>query len=294
MRALVIGASGQVGAALGERLSARGHGWVGTYTRVHRAGLLALDIADADATRSVIDKAAPDWVFCAGALTHVDYCEEHPEEAMRLNRDAPALVARIAAERGAGIVFYSTEYVFDGEGGPYAEDDPVRPLSVYGRSKLEGERAVGEANPRAVIVRTTVVYGPEPQRKNFVYQLLRRGRAGERMRVPDDQVSSPTCNADLAAASVELTEREIRGIYHVAGPEVLDRHAFARLVCRVVGLDAALLEPVATSALGQRARRPLRAGLRIDRARAMLASPLRGPEEGLRAMREVLGAEWSG
>lgn len=294
MRALVIGASGQVGAALGERLSARGHGWVGTYTRVHRAGLLALDIADADATRSVIDKAAPDWVFCAGALTHVDYCEEHPEEAMRLNRDAPALVARIAAERGAGIVFYSTEYVFDGEGGPYAEDDPVRPLSVYGRSKLEGERAVGEANPRAVIVRTTVVYGPEPQRKNFVYQLLRRGRAGERMRVPDDQVSSPTCNADLAAASVELTEREIRGIYHVAGPEVLDRHAFARLVCRVFGLDAALLEPVATSALGQRARRPLRAGLRIDRARAMLASPLRGPEEGLRAMREVLGAEWSG
>ena len=294
MRALIIGASGQVGAALGQRLTARGHEWVGTYAHVPRAGLLPLDIADADATRSVIDKAAPDWVFCAGALTHVDYCEEHPDEAMRLNRAAPALVARTAAERGAGIVFYSTEYVFDGERGPYAEDDPVRPLSVYGRSKLEGERAVGEANPRAVIVRTTVVYGPEPQGKNFVYQLLRRGRAGERMRVPDDQVSSPTCNVDLAAASVELTEREIRGVYHVAGPEVLDRHAFARLVCRVFGLEAALLDPVATSTLGQRARRPLRAGLRIDRARAVLASPLRGPEEGLRAMREAIGAGWSG
>ena len=294
MRALIIGASGQVGAALGERLTARGHEWVGTYAHVPRAGLLPLDIADAEATRSVIDKAAPDWVFCAGALTHVDYCEEHPDEAMRLNRDAPALVARTAAKRGAGIVFYSTEYVFDGERGPYAEDDPVRPLSVYGRSKLEGERAVGEANPRAVIVRTTVVYGPEPQGKNFVYQLLRRGRAGERMRVPDDQVSSPTCNVDLAAASVELTEREIRGVYHVAGPEVLDRHAFARLACRVFGLDAGLLDPVATSTLGQRARRPLRAGLRIDRARAVLASPLRGPEEGLRAMREAIGAGWSG
>ena len=294
MRALIIGASGQVGAALGERLTARGHEWVGTYAHVPRAGLLPLDIADAEATRSVIDKAAPDWVFCAGALTHVDYCEEHPDEAMRLNRDAPAMVARTAAARGAGIVFYSTEYVFDGERGPYAEDDPVRPLSVYGRSKLEGERAVGEANPRAVIVRTTVVYGPEPQGKNFVYQLLRRGRAGERMRVPDDQVSSPTCNVDLAAASVELTEGEIRGVYHVAGPEVLDRHAFARLACRVFGLDAGLLDPVATSALGQRARRPLRAGLRIDRARAVLASPLRGPEEGLRAMREAIGAGWSG
>jgi len=138
-------------------------------------------------------------------------------------------------------------------------------------------------------VRTTVVYGPEPQGKNFVYQLLRRGRAGERMRVPDDQVSSPTCNVDLAAASVELAERGIGGVYHVAGPEVLDRHAFARLACREFGLDEAMLTPVATAALGQRARRPLRAGLRIDRARAVLAAPLRGPEEGLRAMREAIG-----
>ena len=244
MRALVIGASGQVGAALGERLTARGDQWVGTYARVPRPGLLLLDITDADATRRLVDRAAPDWVFCAGALTHVDYCEEHPEEALRLNRDAPGLVARAAAERGAGIVFYSSEYVFDGEGGPYGEDDPVRPISVYGRSKLEGERAVGEANPRAAIVRTTVVYGPEPQGKNFVYQLIRRGRAGERMRAPDDQISSPTYNADLAAASLELAERGLAGLYHIAGPEVMDRHAFARLACRVFGLDEALLEPV--------------------------------------------------
>jgi dTDP-4-dehydrorhamnose reductase len=134
-----------------------------------------------------------------------------------------------------------------------------------------------------------VVYGPEPQGKNFVYQLLRRARAGERMRAPADQVSSPTYNPDLAAASVELAELGRPGVYHVAGPEVLDRHAFARVVCRVFELDEGLLEPVATAALGQLARRPLRAGLRIDRARSALATPLRGPEEGLRAMREALG-----
>jgi dTDP-4-dehydrorhamnose reductase len=289
MRALILGASGQVGAALAEQLTARGHQWIGTYAHMPRPGLLPLDITDADATRRLVDQTAPDWVFCASALTHVDYCEEHPEEAFRLNRDAPALVGRAAAHRGAGIVFYSTEYVFDGEGGPYAEDSPVQPISVYGRSKLEGERAVCEANSRAAIVRTTVVYGPEPQGKNFVYQLLRRGRAGQRMKAPHDQISSPTYNADLAAASVELTERGLGGVYHVAGPEALDRHAFARLACRVFGLDEALLDPVTTSALGQRAARPLRAGLRIDRARALLASPLRGPAEGLRAMREAIG-----
>src|SRR5262245_28033449 len=288
MRGLVIGASGQVGAALGEQLEAGGHTWVGTYAGTPRPGLRRLDITDPQATRRLIEETSPDWVFCAGALTHVDYCEDHPEEAFRLNRDGPGLVARAAAERGAGIVYYSTEYVFDGERGPYAEDDPVRPISIYGQSKLEGEEAVRQANPRAVIARTTVVYGPEPQGKNFVYQLLRRGRAGEPMRAPADQVSSPTYNVDLAAASVELAERKLCGVYHIAGSGILDRHAFAGLVCRVFGLDQSALLPVSTAELGQRAARPLLAGLRIDRALATLATPLRGPEEGLLAMRKAI------
>src|SRR5262245_46496435 len=120
MRALVIGASGQVGAALGVRLGMRGHAWMGTFAAVARPGLRPLDIGDGKAVQALIEEVAPDWVFCAGALTHVDDCEEHPEEALRLNRDAPERVAREAAGRGAGIVFYSTEYVFDGTAGPYA------------------------------------------------------------------------------------------------------------------------------------------------------------------------------
>jgi dTDP-4-dehydrorhamnose reductase len=288
MQALVIGASGQVGAALVERLGARGHRWIGTYAGVPQPGLHPLDLTDYRATERLVAETAPDVVFCAGALTHVDYCEEHPEEAFRLHRDAAAVAARAAAKQGAGFVYYSTEYVFDGESGPYGEDDPVRPLSVYGRSKLEGERAVLAESARALVIRTTVVYGPEPQGKNTIYQLLRRGRAGEPLRAPGDQISSPTYNADLAAASVELAELGHAGVFHVAGPAILDRCAFARLACRVFELDEALLEPVATASLGQRAVRPLRAGLRIDRARAVLSTPLRGPEEGLRAMRAAL------
>ena len=291
MRALVIGASGQVGAALGARLTTRGHTWTGTHGRVATPGLSFLDIADHAATARAVKEASADWIFCPAALTHVDYCEEHPDEALRVNRDAAATAARAAASAGAGFVFYSTEYVFDGTAGPYAEDDPVNPLSHYGRSKLEGERAVTAANPRSLVLRTTVVYGPEPQGKNFVYQLLRRGRAGERMTIPVDQVSSPTYNVDLAAASVELVERGLTGVYHVAGSAVLDRFAFARLACDVFGLDPALLEPVTTASLRQRAARPLQAGLRVDRARAALDAPLRPPAEGLRAMRASLDAE---
>lgn len=291
LRALVIGASGQIGAALAARLCERGHEVIGTHARVPQPGTVRLDVTDTAATARLIQDVAPDWVFCPAGLTHVDRCEDHAEEAFRVNRDGPTAAARTAAACGAGFVYYSTEYVFDGRSGPYGEDDPVRPVSVYGASKLEGERGVRDANARALVVRTTVVYGPDAQAKNFVYQLRRRLSAGERMRVPSDQWSSPTYNRDLAAASVELVERGITGLHHLAGIAVLDRYAFARIVCEVFGLDAALLEPVATADLGQRAPRPLRAGLLTGRARAVLAAPLRGPVEGLRAMREALGTD---
>jgi len=288
VRALVIGASGQVGAALVARLRARGHVVVGTHARVPGPDTRPLDLADPAAVERVVAESEPDWVLCPAGLTLVDYCEDHPDEALLLNCEGPAVAARAAAKREAGFVFFSSEYVFDGVAGPYAEDDAPNPRSVYGRSKLEGERLVQAVNPRALVVRTTVVYGPEPQGKNFVYQLLRRVRRGEPMRVPADQRSSPTYNADLAAAVVELCERALCGVIHVAGPEVLDRYAFARLACEVFELDPGVLIATRTAELGQRAPRPLAAGLRVDRARAMLATRLRGPREGLEAMRRAL------
>jgi dTDP-4-dehydrorhamnose reductase len=288
VRVLVLGASGQVGGALAARLRERGHDVVGTHHGVPRPGTRPLDVTDAPATERLIAEAEPDWVLCPAGLTHVDYCEDHPGEAMAVNRDAPAAAARAASKRGAGFVYFSTEYVFDGTAGPYAEDDPVHPLSVYGLSKLEGERQAIEENPRTAVIRTTVVYGPEPQGKNFVYQVLRRARAGEPIRVPSDQRSSPTYNLDLAAATVELIERDFHGVLHVAGPLVLDRHAFALEVCAVFGVDPRPVSPVETVALGQRARRPLRAGLATDRARRLLGTRLRAPREALEDMRRVL------
>ncbi len=294
MRALVIGASGQVGAALHVRLAARGHSVIGTHHRMPQPSTRPLHITDAAAIEKLIAETAPDWVFCPAGLTHVDYCEDHPDEAFAVNRDGPTAAARAAARSQAGFVYYSTEYIFDGRSGPFAEEDPPNPLSVYGRSKLEGERAVSDANPRALVLRTTVVYGPEPQGKNFVYRMVRQARTGERVTVPADQRSSPTYNQDLAAAAVELAERDVSGVLHVAGPVVLDRHAFALVACEVFGLDRSLVVPVTTAELGQRATRPLNAGLRADRARALLTVGLLGPQEGLTAMRKAVertGAE---
>ena len=294
MRALVIGASGQVGAALLRALRARGHEARGTYSQHAAEGLVRLDIRDRAAVERLVGEAQPHWVFCPAGLTHVDYCEDHPTEAAAINRDG-ALHAAYAAQRaGAAFVFYSTEYVFDGASGPYAEGDMAHPLSEYGRSKWQGERAVLAAIQGAIVVRTTVVYGPDRQEKNFVYQVLRACRSGQPMLVPSDQISSPTYNGDLAAASVELCERGLSGLFHLAGDGVLARYLFALLICQVFGLDPAPLTPVPTSALAQKAPRPLKGGLLIAKARATLQTPLHSHEAGLRIMRLALEEEQSG
>jgi dTDP-4-dehydrorhamnose reductase len=287
MRALVIGASGQVGAALLHALRSRGHEARGTHARNAVPGLDQLDLTDHAAVARAVAQARADWIFCPAGLSYVDYCEEHPDEAMAANRDGPAAAARAAEAARAGFVYYSTDYVFDGKAGPFGEDDSPRPLCVYGRSKHEGEQAVLAACRRAVVIRTSVVYGPERQEKNFVYQLLRASRAGDGFRLATDQKASPSYNPDVAAVSVELAEGSLFGIWHVAGPEVLDRYTFALRICREFGLDTSKLTAVTTAALSQKATRPLDGGLKVAKAQARLRTRLRGPDEGLRAMRDA-------
>jgi dTDP-4-dehydrorhamnose reductase len=290
VRALVIGASGQVGGALVRALRARGHEAVGTWAHEEAPGLVRLDVTDVDATERLITDTRPDWVLCPAALSHVDYCEDHPAEAFAANVHGPAGAAAAAARAGAGFVYYSSDYVFDGADGPYAEDAPPRPLGVYGRSKWEGEQAVRAALARHLIVRTSVVYGPERQEKNSAYQLIRACRSGKGYRPAVDQRVSPSYNPDVAEATVECCERDLSGTWHLAGADVLDRMAYARLVCRVFDLDASCLTPATTAELGQKAARPLNGGLRVARAQAELRTPLRGAEAGLRAMRTALEA----
>jgi len=210
-------------------------------------------------------------VFIAAGMSWVDGCEQQPERAHAVNRDGAATLARMARALGARTVYYSTEYVFDGRGGPYAEAAAPNPISIYGKSKLAGEAAVMAVDPDALVIRTTVVYGPEEQGKNFAYQLAGRLVAGEAMVVPEDQISSPTYNRDLAAISLALVEVGARGIYNVVGPETMDRVTFARRLAGAAGLDPGPIRPVATAALDQVAARPLTAGLTIDKMRDALS-----------------------
>jgi dTDP-4-dehydrorhamnose reductase len=224
-------------------------------------------------------------------MTRADLCEERPEEARKHIVDGPLHLGQIGQRLGAGFVYYSSSYVFDGHAGPYGEDDPPNPINVYGRCKWEAEQAVKAQLDRWLILRTIVVYGPEAQGKNFVCQVLRAARNGRRLPVPVDQVSNTTYSEDLARSSVELAERNKAGVYHLAGADSLDRYTFGRLVCEVFGCDSSVLDPVPTSTIQQRAPRPLHAGLRVEKARAELRTPLRGALDGLRAMKEDMTAQ---
>lgn len=281
-RPLVVGANGQVGRELVRQL---GEGVVPAGRTAAEEGWAQLDLThiadDVDAAARILDAIAPTAIYCVGGATDVERCESEPEWADSTNARGPSTLAKAA--RGIPFVFFSTDYVFDGNDGPYDEEAPTNPLSAYGKSKLRGEQGVLDAHPDALIVRTTVVYGFDAQQKNFLYALRRLLSAGTVMNVPEDQISSPTLNQDLAAATIELVRSGANGIYNVSGPEAVSRYDFALAAAAILGLDASLIRPRKTSELNQIAPRPLRAGFRIDKIKAKLPHVLlHDPASGIR------------
>jgi dTDP-4-dehydrorhamnose reductase len=210
MRLLVIGAAGMLGTDLMAAAHSAGHERVGL-------DLPELDVTDAGATLAAIADAAPDVVVNCAAFVDVDGAEAQEELATEINAGGAANVAVAAAAAGALTIQISTDYVFDGSGTePWREDSPCRPLSAYGRSKRAGELAVvAAAGGDYAIVRSAWLFGVHG--KNFVATMLRLGAERDEVTVVDDQVGCPTYTGHLAAALVEIAERRLTGILHVAG-----------------------------------------------------------------------------
>ena len=277
MRAVVVGGSGQIGGWLLRVLAERGHEAIGTYHSVAYPGLEHLDAAEADRAARWLEARRPEVVFYPAGYTYVDGCQRDPARALAANRDQPLNLALAAQRAGARFVYFSTDYVFDGRQGPYDEEAPTNALSAYGRSKREAEQALSQSlGERALIVRTSWVFGPERQGKNFAYQLVRTLRKGQTLACPSDMFSSPSYAPDVARAAVVLAEGGHSGIIHVAGPEVMSRAEFARRLAAGFGLDPAAIVTRPNAELPQAAPRPLSGGLLTPRLDA-IAPGIRRP-----------------
>jgi len=197
----------------------------------------------------------PSTLYLCAASTWVDGCEADEESTVHVNAVAPALVAQVAATFGVKVVLFSTDYVFDGRCGPYLETDDVCPVNVYGRSKLKAEELISDVCPSALIIRTTVVYGPEDAGKNFAYHICTRLSQGETVQCITDQFTTPTYNRDLAEMAVRLVNEDCSGIYNCVGDERMNRHEFAVILAEELGYDTRLVESITTCDLESRAQR---------------------------------------
>ncbi|MGC8643308.1 MAG: SDR family oxidoreductase [Isosphaeraceae bacterium] len=276
LRAVVIGGSGQIGSWLLRILAQRGHQPLGTFASASFPGLVRLNAAERETAAAWIKAKAPDVVFYPAGFTWVDGCQRDPQKAYDANLEQPLNLARAAAQVGARFIYFSTDYVFDGHDGPYAEDAPTSPLSVYGQAKRDAERELASAlGDRQLTIRTSWVFGPERQGKNFAYQALRNLSEKKPVVCPTDQVSNPSYGPDVALTAVLLAERAEAGLIHIVGPEVMDRLAFARAIASAFGHDVGLIEGKTTAELNQEAPRPLRGGLLTGRLDALLPGLMR-------------------
>jgi dTDP-4-dehydrorhamnose reductase len=246
--ALVLGAGGQLGSELIRLIP-------GAVGLTHRE----VSVTDAAGMDRACQDYQPTVVFNCAAYNAVDRAESDPGQAYLVNSEGPANLGMICDRHGAQLIHFSTNFVFDGSlDRPYVESDPVNPLGVYGKSKLEGETRLLAVAPNALVIRTAALFGdsePEQPGRSFPDRILMRARSGERLRVVSDQSVNPTYTRDLAQAAVKLAEQNKAGVVHVVAAGCCAWDEFARATLAEFGLEPKV-DAVTSADLGAPAQRP--------------------------------------
>ncbi len=273
MRILIVGCKGMLGSELMVVFAA--------LDPVTGVDIGELDITDPVQCALRVKEIQPDLVVNAAALTAVDYCETHEEEAFRVNAQGPGNLAKAASSVGARLIHFSTDYVFDGnKEGPYFEEDTADPRSAYGRSKLQGEVLVRSQCKDHLILRTAWLFGSNGN--NFIRTILKAARAGQTLRVVDDQRGSPTYARDLATCTVRIAGARGQGTYHVTNSGSC---TWYQLACRAVeyaGLQGITVHPVSSAEYPRPAPRPANSVLANSRMEREGIQRLRPWEEAVR------------
>ena len=289
MRALVLGAGGQLGAELVQELQRRRHAVVGL-------GRQELDITSPTEVDRAFEQHKPEWVINSAAYNAVDLAEKEPEVAMQVNGFAVRLLAIASRKAGAVFMHFSTDHVFDGtKTEPYVEDDLPNPPSAYGVSKLAGELYARVYCDKLFIVRVAGVFGPAgryTKRSNFPELILRKAEQGAPLRVVEDVFATPTYAPALAARSIDLLERASPGCYHIGGGTTISWYDYALRILAVAGRTADI-EPTNHREYVTVARRPRHAALSNAKIESLGIAPMPPLDEALKSylsLREEVNA----
>jgi len=274
MKLLITGASGLYGSKLAETATARNHKVYAGYTHNPPAHgtPIKLDITDKTQVYKAIEKAKPDAIVHAAALTDVDKCETNKQLAWKTNVEGTKNIAEAANTQHAFLLYISTDYVFNGEKGQYTETDTPNPINHYGLTKLKAEELVKTAVNTYCIARTSVLYGATPAagKTNFALWLLNRLEKNEPAKIVTDQWNTPTLNTNLADMTLEILERTLTGTFHLAGATRINRYDFAKQLAQAFKLDTNLITPCTTADFAWPAKRPTDSSLNTTKAQQTL------------------------
>ncbi|QEC53829.1 dTDP-4-dehydrorhamnose reductase [Anseongella ginsenosidimutans] len=251
-----------------------------------------MDIRDENQVQEVIATHRPDVIIHTAAMTNVDACEKDREGCRRLNVDATRYLVNAAGKQNAFFIHLSTDFIFNGESGPYREEDHPDPLSYYGNTKLESETIVRESSAEWAILRTIIVYGvvQDMSRSNIVLWAKGALEKGQPINVVNDQFRMPTLAEDLAEACVLTAKKRARGIFHVSGEDYMSILELVQRVARFFNLDESVITPIPAATLNQAAKRPPKTGFILDKARRELNYHPHSFEEGLEIVKKQLSS----
>ncbi len=243
----------------------------------------SISITEKSKLRGLFVSFKPEVVVNAGAYTDVDGCEKNKEKAWDVNVEGVKNLSLLCKENKVKLVQLSTDYIFDGKAGPYSEEDMPNPQGYYGFTKLESEKVISGSNIDFLVVRTNVLYGKSlGQTHNFVLWLIQRLKNKEEVKIVTDQYSNPTLADNLAQAIKEAVEKNISGVLNIAGGDkIISRYEFALKIAEKFELDHSLIKKVLTAELDLPAPRPLKGGLKIDKAKKLLKTELLDVDRGL-------------
>jgi len=227
-----------------------------------------LDITKQEEVEAIFNLYKPHVVINTAAMTNVDACESDKEGCWKLNVTAVEYLIKAAESHRSHLIHLSTDFIFDGESGPYKEDDTPNPLSYYGESKLAAEQLIGKAKTKWAIARTIIVYGvaENMSRSNIVLWAKGALEKGESLNIVNDQFRSPTLAEDLADGCILIAEKEAEGIFHLSGKDLMSIVDLVRKVAHFFSLDESTIQEISSTSLNQAAKRPPKTGFVISKA----------------------------